>query len=101
MFVGPFDSGAQGGQLFSTRWLWNDLGDELLSCFFQCTGSLACFLVTDNCAVRRSRSFARDAGEREGFRICPISMAVVALEENWTVGKHFVQILLMGQCLGV
>ena len=100
MFVGPFDARAQGGQLFSARWLWNDLGDELLSCFFQRTSGLACFWVAHDCAVRRIRSFTSYTSEREGFRICPIGMAVVALEENGTVRKNFVQILLMWQRLG-
>ena len=64
MFVRPFESRAQGGQLFSARWLRNYPGDEILSCFFQCTGGFARSWIAHNCAVWRVGSFARDPGER-------------------------------------
>src|SRR5207248_10701848 len=75
------------------------LRDQILSRFFQSARSFSGLGIAHDDAVRRIRSFADDARERQGFRISPVGMPVVTLQKNGPVGENLVEIFLVWQGL--
>src|SRR5206468_11216020 len=81
IFIGPFHPGAQGKKLVGASLLRHYLRDQILSRFLQSARSFSGLGIAHDDAVRRIRSFANDARERQGFRISPVGMPVVTLQK--------------------
>ena len=100
IFISPADTIPERCKFFTASRFWDQRCNERLRRLFQCAGGLTGLRIAYDDAVRRIRRVFGDMRECEGFRICPVGVAIVALKEGRAVRENFIKIFFIRKRCG-